>query len=74
LDLLDVISKADVKLPIVLVAEATDVSTALHQISMDGVVVLPSELDSFSSSVRRLCGLSMRGRSGAEHGYSMPRS
>jgi hypothetical protein len=74
LDLLGVISRAEVKMPVVLVAEATDVSTARPQISMDGVVVLPSGLDSFSRSVRRLCGLQMCGWFGAEHGDAMPRS
>ena len=74
LDLLDVISQAGIKMPVVLVAEATDVSTARHQVSMDGVVVLPSELDSFSRSVRRLCRLQMRGWFGAEHGDSTLRS
>jgi DNA-binding NtrC family response regulator len=72
LDLLDVISLAEVKMPVVLIAEATDVSTARRRISMNGVVVLPTELDSFSSSVRRLCGLKMRGWSAADHGDTIP--
>jgi DNA-binding NtrC family response regulator len=67
LDLLNVISQGEDRTPVVLIAEATDVSTARRQISMDGVVVLPSELDTFSSSVRRLCRLKVRGWSSAEH-------
>lgn len=74
LDLLDLISQAEVKMRVVLIAEATDVSTARRRISMDGVLVLPTELDSFSSSVRRLCGLKMRGWSTAEHGDTVPAS
>jgi CspA family cold shock protein len=74
LDLLGIISQAEVKMPVVLIAEATDVSTARHRISMDGIVVLPTELDSFGSSVRRLCGSKMRGWSAAEHGNTMSAS
>ena len=74
LDLLDVISRAELKLPIVLVVEATDVATARHRISIDGVVVLPSDLDSFSRSVSQLCSLQMRSWFGAERRDSMPRS
>lgn len=74
LNLLNMISQAEFETPVVLVAEATDGYTARHRISMNEVIVLPSELHSFSSSVRRLCRLKMRGWSDAEHGSSMPAS
>ena len=70
LNLLNMISQAEFETPVVLVAEATDGYTA-HRISMNEV---PSDLHSFSSSVRRLCRLKMRGWSDAEHGTSMPAS
>jgi DNA-binding NtrC family response regulator len=71
LNLLNMISQAELNMPVVLIAEATDASTARHLSSMDGVILLQIELDNFSSSVRRLCRLKMSGWSGAEHGNSV---
>jgi DNA-binding NtrC family response regulator len=71
LNLLNMISQAELETPVVLVAEAADGSTARHR---NEDIVLSSELHSFSSSVRRLCRLKMRGWSDAEHGTSMPSS
>jgi DNA-binding NtrC family response regulator len=59
LDLLDVIAEGRIGAPIVLIAEATDIATARHRISLDGIVVLPTDIQSFSRSVRRLCGPKM---------------
>ena len=59
LDLLNVISEARIATPVVLVAEATEIAAVRHRISLDGLEVLPTEIQSFSRSVRRLCGLEM---------------
>jgi ActR/RegA family two-component response regulator len=59
LDLLNVISEARIATSVVLVAEATEIATVRHRISLDGIEVLPTELQSFSRSVRRLCRLDM---------------
>lgn len=71
LNLLNMVSQAELETPVVLVAEATDGSTARRR---NEVIVLSSELHSFSGSVRRLCRLKMCGWSDAEHGTSMPSS
>jgi DNA-binding NtrC family response regulator len=57
LDLLDIIAAARLATSVVLVAEATEIATVRHRISLDGIEVLPTEIQSFSRSVRRLCGL-----------------
>jgi CspA family cold shock protein len=61
LELLDVIWEHELKISVVLIAEATDVATIRHSISLAGVVVLPTERDSFRDSVRRLYGLETHG-------------
>jgi DNA-binding NtrC family response regulator len=57
LDLLDVLSAPGPRTPVVLIAEATEIATVRHRVSLEGVVVLPTEIQSFSRSVQRLCGL-----------------
>jgi|SRR5690348_298545 DNA-binding NtrC family response regulator len=59
LDLLDIIATARIATSVVLVAEATEIAAVRHRISLDGIEVLPTEIQSFSRSVRRLCGLEM---------------
>lgn len=59
LDLLDIIAAARIATSVVLVAEATEIATVRHRISLDGIEVLPTEIQSFSHSGRRLCGLEL---------------
>jgi len=61
LELLDVIWEHELKISVVLIAEATDIATIRHSISLAGVAVLPTERDSFRDSVRWLCGPETRG-------------
>jgi DNA-binding NtrC family response regulator len=60
LDLLDAVSQGGTGTAVVLIAEATEIAAARHRVSLNGVVVLPSEVQSFSRSVRQLCGLETR--------------
>jgi DNA-binding NtrC family response regulator len=60
LDLLEVIPEARIATTsLVLVAEAAEIDTVRHRISLDGIEVLPTESRSFSRSVGRLCGAAM---------------